>query len=350
MTAPPEVSSTAFVDAASDSRWAALTEAVPSDVFHSPAWARVLRDTYEFDVQAALALDDRGEVIAGVPFVRVDDVFGERVVALPFSDYCDPIGDDRAWPVLADALLGFGAPVRIRPLHREAPLQDARFEQVRRACWHGIDLAADEDAAWAVLEGSARRAVRKARSRGVEVRAAAGKDELRAFFELHLDVRRQKYRLLAQPYRFFETIWDEFVERDRGTLLLAYADERLLAGTLYLGWRDGLYYKFNASAPDSLNERPNDLLSWEGIRLAIERGLRRFDFGLSDEEQDGLRRFKRKFGAEERTIAFLGAQLDGDVRAPAGELLGQLTELLTGDEVPAAVSEAAGDLLYRNFA
>src|SRR5690606_30698311 len=115
---------------------------------------------------------------------------------------------------------------------------------------------------------------------------AESEDDLRAFFEMHLRVRKHKYGLLAQPYRFFRSIWDNFLVPGRGRLLLARVDGRVVGGVLYLDWGDTVYYKFNASDPGDLGVRPNDLLVWEGLRRAHESGMRWFDFGVSDWDQE----------------------------------------------------------------
>ena len=51
----------------------------------------MLADTYEMDIQALVPVNDKGKPRGGVPYVRVSDFLGERVVVLPFSDYCDPL-------------------------------------------------------------------------------------------------------------------------------------------------------------------------------------------------------------------------------------------------------------------
>ena len=145
--------------------------------------------------------------------------------------------------------------------------------------------AGDGEPVPGIASGSARRALRKARTGGVTVQPAADQDDLRAFFDLHLHVRKHKYRLLAQPYRFMEHIWKAFVAQDRGTLLLARLDGRVIAGVMFLEWQGVLYYKFNASHAAHLESRPNDLVLWEGIRHARRRGLGSIDFGLTDAEQ-----------------------------------------------------------------
>src|SRR5204862_531939 len=108
-----------------------------------------------------------------------------------------------------------------------------------------------------------------------------------------------------QPYRFFEAIWQAFVEAERGALLLAEHDDQPIGGILLLEWKSTLYYKFNASAHANLTHRPNDLLMWQAIQHGKARGLTRMDFGLSDWDQEGLIRYKRKFASEEKSISFL---------------------------------------------
>src|SRR2546430_8724635 len=34
--------------------------------------------------------------ISGIPFFRISDMLGKRIVTLPFSDYCDPLVSDRS--------------------------------------------------------------------------------------------------------------------------------------------------------------------------------------------------------------------------------------------------------------
>jgi len=127
----------------------------------------------------------------------------------------------------------------------------------------------------------------------------------------------------------------------------------VVAGIVFLQWRDTLFYKFNASTMTNLSYRPNDLLVWIGIQQAKTQGLQRFDFGLSDWDQAGLLQYKRKFASEERTIHFLEYAPNGGA-APhvqqARALLPQLTDLFTDKTVPDHITEKAGDALYRFFA
>jgi CelD/BcsL family acetyltransferase involved in cellulose biosynthesis len=278
---------------------------------------------------------------------------GERTVVLPFSDYCDPlVADAASWNLLIEHLLALRNPVAVRCLHNTVPLADKRFLVVKQAKWHGLDLRPELDAIWSGMQDSVHRAIRKSERDAITVRMAESEEDLRAFFEMHLKIRKYKYALLAQPYSFFQNIWRHFMETQRGFLLLAIFDGKIIAGDLFLDWKDTLYYKFNASHPDELSHRPNDLLIWKGIQLGKEKGLKYLDFGLSDIDQEGLVRYKRKFGTEEKEISFLRNDCGSRTSAAVKEmqiLLGKLTEKFTNHQVPDLVTEQAGEDLYRLF-
>jgi CelD/BcsL family acetyltransferase involved in cellulose biosynthesis len=341
------------VDPRTDPLWLQLVEQLPSRVFHSPGWIQVLSDTYEFEPRAYVLLDDRGWPQAGIPFCRVSDLFGDRIVSLPFSDYCDPlVSDAHEWRILIDQLLQERCPVVLRCLHNDVPLTDERFTLNKQAKWHGLDLRPELDSLWSAMHDSTHRAIKKSQRAGIVIRAAQSEEELRTFFDMHLRVRKHKYNLLAQPFRFFENIWRRFVDQQHGFILLALYGDKIVAGDFFLEWKDTLYYKFNASLPGDLSHRPNDLLIWEAIRYGKSRGFACLDLGLSDWDQDGLIRYKRKFGTNEKTISFLRHMGDASPSEAEKELrgmLGLLTNRFTGQQVPDLLTERAGDCLYRLF-
>jgi CelD/BcsL family acetyltransferase involved in cellulose biosynthesis len=314
---------------------------------------QVLTDTYGWAISAYVLLDDRGEPKAGIPYCRITDMLGDRIVALPFSDYCDPlVNDAECWRSLIDRLVPEQRPINVRCLHNDVPLGDERFALVKQAKWHRLDLRPELDALWGAMHDSTHRAIRKSQRESLEVRVAKSEQELRTFFEMHLKVRKYKYGLLAQPYSFFQNIWRHFVDRQQGFLLLAISEDKIVAGDFFIEWKDTLYYKFNASLPGDLSHRPNDLLIWEGIQHGKNRGRAYLDFGLSDIDQEGLVRYKRKFGTEEKTISFLRHEPNGGPTPAEKEmraLLGKLTNRFTNQLVPDSVTEQAGEDLYRLF-
>ena len=109
------VTTVVTVDPRTDSLWCQFVQQAPSSVFHSPDWMKVLSETYEWEPSANIVLDEHGQPQAGIPFFRISDILGERIVALPFSDYCDPLVNDAAsWRILIDQLIAERHPVTVR--------------------------------------------------------------------------------------------------------------------------------------------------------------------------------------------------------------------------------------------
>jgi CelD/BcsL family acetyltransferase involved in cellulose biosynthesis len=339
------------IDPTSDPRWQAAVD-IRGGLFQSPAWLAALADGYRVRPQALALLAPDGRVEAGLPYCRVDDFVGERIVSLPFSDYGDPlVQTDAQWRALFDHLCEPGLPVTLGGvLAGTIPGRDERLRCVGRACRQTASLERGVDDLWRALPPSRRRAIRKAERSGVTVETLDDDALLGAFVDQHVALRKRKYRLLAQPRAFFEALCRHFRAAGGWRPLAAVHGGRVIAVTVYLRHGSTLYYKFNTSSPAALELRPNDALAWAGVRMAVELGCRALDFGRTDLDQPGLLRFKQSYGATGREIQVLrsaGREGGGD---SARALLRGLTELLTRPEVPDAVTRRAGELLYRFFA
>jgi CelD/BcsL family acetyltransferase involved in cellulose biosynthesis len=329
--------------------WRAIADHPLKSLFSSPCWTEAVARTYGFKVSMSTRND--GGADGAILYSRLSDLKGERIVCGPFSDYCDPlISEFDAWCELVAPLISMGVPITLRCLRNQLPAKDARFVKVSEAAWHGVDIAPPESEVWGGFWGAARQNIRKAQRSGVKVRASRQLHDLHVFYEMHCHVRKSKYRLLPQPFAFFEQLHASFAENDGLTVLLAEVDGSPVAATVFLECGDTLYYKFNASVERGVC--PNDLLVWEGIRMGQRRGLKLLDFGASDLDQPGLLRFKRKFAATERRIVRLQFEPEGylDRRASAAnETLRSLTHWLTDPSVPDRITQAAGGDFYALF-
>jgi len=342
------------VDPLRDVRWAALQGLPEAGLFHSPPWIAALRDAYGFAPRAYVAMDATGAARGGIAFCEIDDPLGHRLVSLPFSDACDPLlTDPGTWVPLSARLATHRLPVTFRCLDDRFAAGEGGFQVTKRARWHTLSVTDPAETIRHRFDDATRRAIAKAERAGVVARPLEGDAGLSEFVRLHARLRKCKYRLLAQPPAFFAAIAEHFRPLDGWHPLGAYHGDRLLGATIYLRWRDTLYLKFNASDQEALELRPNNLLVWAGVLLAKALGCSALDLGPSDDNQPGLIRFKRQFGAAERELHFLRWTPPGSALQPAAELrgvLGELTQLLTAPAVPDEVTAAAGGLLYRFFA
>jgi CelD/BcsL family acetyltransferase involved in cellulose biosynthesis len=322
-------------------------------LFGAPPWIASIADTYGFAVSADVLVAEDGAPTAGFVHAELQDLRGARIVSLPFCDRLDPAVDtDDQWRQLIEPTLALALPVELRVLEADPPRHDPRFERVAELAWHATLLDRSEADILATLHSMARRNIRAARRNGVEVRFGTAIEDVRTFHELHRLTRKHKYGLLAQPLAFFERIWERFAPLGRLVVGLASHEGDVIAGNLCLLWNDVIYYKFGASVPEDLALKPNDLLAWESLRLGRERGCKRFDWGVSDLDQPGLVFYKQKYATEERRVLVLRhtpADFDDPVGSEVGRVLGELTQLLTRDDVPDEVTQRAGEILYQYF-
>jgi hypothetical protein len=79
------------VDPRTDPRWLSLACRDAASLFTSPPWLSAVCATYDFVPQARIELSPDGTAAAGAAWVEVNDLRGERRLALPFSDRADPI-------------------------------------------------------------------------------------------------------------------------------------------------------------------------------------------------------------------------------------------------------------------
>ena len=342
------------LDPTSDPRWLALGRAPHAGLFHSTLWMRAVADAYGFTPHAYVALDRDDHPVGGVAFCDIDDAAGRRIVSFPFADTCDALLiDPRAWAPLREALTAHRMPITLRSVNPTFLESDEEFTVIKRARWHTLPLAGSVADIRARFDPAARRGITRAERLGLIVRPIETAAELADFISLHIRLRKKKYRLLAQPARFFASLATCFGEDRRWVPLGAFLGDRLVAATIYLHWGDTLYYKFNTSDPEALGVRPNNLLVLSGVEAALSRGCRALDLGPSDDDQPGLIRFKESFGGISTELRFLrwtppNAALDRG-RAFRG-VLGEMTRLLTEPDFPDLVAGEAGAVLYRYFA
>ncbi|SFN86890.1 Acetyltransferase involved in cellulose biosynthesis, CelD/BcsL family [Pseudonocardia ammonioxydans] len=340
------------VDPRTDPAWREL--AAHGDLFTAPPWLSAVCDHYGFVPEARLVRAPDGTPAAGLAWVDVADVRGQRRLGLPFSDRGDPVvrpgvDTDDAWAaVAADICDDSGPTLTLRCLDTSVAATDERFAVVGEAAWHVTPLAPAEDL-HRRLRPHVRRNLAAAQRNGLRVVLRDDLSAVAEYHRLHLRLRKEKYRLLAQPLEFFEQVWKAFAPHGGIRVGLVDVGGPPIAGAIYLVWQDTVYYKFGASAGEHLHLRPNEALHWACLRWAADQGLSAMDWGLSDLDQPGLVRFKRGWATREQRIRTLRPHGSLPTHTPVDELLGDLTRLLTGPEVPDRVTDQAGALLYRYF-
>lgn len=230
---------------------------------------------------------------------------GNRGVALPFTDYCEPImSEDAQLQDIFLQLVNYGKKANWRFIE----LRDgANFFQdatpYATYFGHSLVLSLDEEYCFFHFKGSTRRNIRKALAEGVEIKILNSMESIREFYKLNC-LTRKRHGLPSQPYHLFKSIYDNIISEDRGLVVMAYYKNIAIAGAVYFHLGDKAIYKYGASDRRYQHLRANNLVMWEAIKWYCRNGYQSFYFGRTEMEHVGLRQFKIGWGAEEYPILY----------------------------------------------
>jgi Acetyltransferase (GNAT) domain len=314
-------------------------------LFHTPAWAQVLRRAYGFRVLAA-TVENRGKFLAGCLLARSKNPLQRRVLALPFSDSCAPLGiDDEAIAGLLQGLVAdprVGGELEIRGIEAPAPWQTVDFFQL----W-SLDLARPFANVERGADRNFRRQVRRAASTALKIETGDSAAMLRRFYAIQLETRR-RLGVPPQPLRFFSRVHEGFAQDHGLEVWLATCEGRDQAAVVLL--RDGpkLYAKWSArtaeSAPGASHLLFFNILEHHAGNAAS------LDLGRTDSRNTGLVRFKAEIGAVPEPLPY--SYYPRAPRHTSAEVLDGSTRLLAQvwRRLPLPVTRAVGAVAYRYFA
>ncbi len=336
------------IDPLSDPAWDRLAGSHPEfTFFHSSAWAKVLSATYGHTPQY-YSFSKGTKLTALLPMMEVrSSITGRRGVCLPFTDSCGPLyfGDAPPTHLVLDHLRETSRQRNWR--YFEMRQNEGCLPNARPAVTfhnHLLNLESAEDSQLHQFASPVRRAIRKAVRNGLEARTSIDRAGILEFYGLHLQTRK-RHGLPGQPVSFFLNIQKHVLSAGLGFVVMVHLKERPVAGAVFFHANNKGIYKFGASDA-SLNElRGNNLAMWKGIETLSELGVTTLDFGRTSLANDGLRRFKSSWAAEERTIEYIKFDTKMNTWAEAQDnSTGIHTRLFR--HLPIRLNRVAGALLY----
>ena len=293
------------IDPANDPSWETFIQETPEATpFHTGAWAKVLRDTYDFRPRYMVARKENGKLAAGIPLFEVN---GSRLVGVPFSDYCPPLlpdsEDSRTLVEELKRTTNNGTSSLELRGSAGLDLESQGFSKADAFLQHVIELDGDIEELEARCRKTVLRSIRKARRNGLKVRIGEKLSDMERFYELNMLTRR-KHGLIPQPWRFFENIHRHMISGGNGILLLCEYDDRVIAADMMLAHGKKLVGKFNASDKRYQALGPNHLLQMRTIELGVADGYSEINLGRTELEHEGLRRFKLSWGSREEPLPY----------------------------------------------
>jgi CelD/BcsL family acetyltransferase involved in cellulose biosynthesis len=331
----------AYLDLA---EWQEFVESHPeSTAFHHRNWIETIAQQYGLGIHIP-CLKSGGEIEAAIPFLSSRKLFGAtRLISLPFTDCLRVLSrGPSAAEALTSALTANHPPCDSMSLRTDTALRNVVSHSF--AVRHEVVLPPSVSELSKKFKPSTNRNLHKARRLGLEFVKRTDEKAMEEFFRLHVLTRR-KLGVPVQPKRFFGLLWKHVLAEGRGYIGLVFKGQEPVAGGVFLTFNRTVTYKYAASQPAALADRPNDWLVFNALQVAVEEGYEIFDFGISDRHHEGLRRFKRNWGAEEIDVHTV--QIVGQARRPVAD--SRLLKLTAWGirNSPVVVCRCLGEVFYR---
>jgi lipid II:glycine glycyltransferase (peptidoglycan interpeptide bridge formation enzyme) len=291
-----------------DIRWLKFISAHPkSNIFHHPKWHSVLKNQYNFSTFIVACVSANDEIIAGIPFCEIKSLSGKtNWISLPFSDHCQPLfmSSDSITEIEEYLVKNYNeGRINSIEIRGEIPTSNS-FLKSEDYFIHSTPLKNNaEDLFFTFKKTQIQQPIKKAERDGVNYLISTDFKQLEEFYSLHLKTRK-KLGVPIQPKNFFKEIYNCLIQPGFGFTVITYMDSKPIGAGLFLGFKDILTYKFSASDPLKLNLRPNHLMLWAAFQEGIKRGFKYFDFGRTEIENEGLRKYKAGWGSIENPLIY----------------------------------------------
>lgn len=316
--------------------------------FHSSAWARVLHETYGFKPIYYIIKNQDGLDFL-LPVMETSGLAAKkRGVSLPFSDYCRPIIDDNI-DINSVMRLVYHNMKENRWVYLETRDAEAIYRDNHYSCYytHTLDLFRDQSEIKKNISTSVKRNIKKAISSGITAESYTDYKALEAFFKLHC-LTRKRLGVPIQPFRFFNNIYKYIIQQNLGLIILARWEDKFISGAVYFHYGKQALYKFGASNMKYQHLRGNDLVMMNAIEHYMNNDYHTFSFGRTAVGNEGLRRFKNKWGVQENIIRYYRYNLiKNNYKKHSGhnEMIFRFTKYL-----PVPVLRLIGNGLYKYMA
>ncbi|HVP56507.1 MAG TPA: GNAT family N-acetyltransferase [bacterium] len=278
-------------------------------IYHTPEWRDALISTYGY-TPMYLGLFAAEKLTALLPLMFVRSwLTGNRLVSLPFSNTCGPIGPSEYTRPLLDEALSLRARLKAKAVELRTqanlnPVTDARFSSVTYFITSLVKLASDPQDVWENFKDrNVRTEVRQAAKKGIEVRDGADLRDLEDFYRLFAGLRL-KHGVPPQPYKFFENLWKHLWPEYLHLHVATYQGEHV-ASLVTLGFGKTLAAAYIGSNPAYRSYRVHQILFWKAMERGCLKGHEVFDFLRTPKASQELRYFKDRWNALEIDLAYL---------------------------------------------
>ncbi|WP_447968607.1 GNAT family N-acetyltransferase [Nitrospira sp. M1] len=313
-----------------ESKWNKFVETHPDALlYYGLGYRDFLADIIGGKARYRLALE-KGVAVGVLPIIERDGPYGRVLNSLPFfGSYGSPLARDPDvfrvlmldWGDITDGRDIAAATMIMNPLAGSI-LSSIPFDVDDHRTGQFTTLPSRVNAEAAILDGidgTAQRNVRRARQAGVIVEEDAG---ALPFLETIHRTNMAEIKGLAKPPSYFSTIPACFRYGRDWRLYVASKDGVPVAAVLLFYFQGVVEYFTPAITSEGRKCQATALILLVAMVAASERGYRMWNWGGTWPDQDGVFRFKRKWGANSRPYRYFVRIRNKDLlKATRAELL-----------------------------
>jgi CelD/BcsL family acetyltransferase involved in cellulose biosynthesis len=325
-------------------------------IYHTSAWRHVIEAAYGHQPLYLSMDDSHGQIRAGMPFFIVKSrLTGNRLVSLPAAQVCNPlVSNQEEYDQLIHFVMEFAKRRNIKSIEIKTS-EPFRWNtgEFGRAQEGFSTYLLDIDKDLETLEHSFHRScirqkIKNASKNGLQLVVGNSPNEVKRFYELYLQLRKN-YGLLPQPYAFFFNKWKTLSAQNGIEILRALYQGRTISSILLLKYKDTVTYEYGASEFDMMHLGPSPFLIWESIKRAKSQGYTRFDFGRTANDNEGLTQFKLHWATRREALRYYYIPDLGNTAQIRRQGFSKKLMYHTMHYSPAVLCQLMGRMLYKYF-
>ena len=293
-----------YTENVSEQKWNKIVRnSENSYFFHTPAWAKILEETYGYRIATRLYEIEGDEIL--IPMMEGKKYGFSYYHSMPLgyggifsaSDLSSEILKKILKDIVGGRHLFFY--LSLPPFFSFSIQEDSTIRQVNSE-WnytHMISLEKGFEYLWKnKFKRDLKRGIKKAEQNNVEIINTNKLESFELFYSLYKNRSEiWGYEVPPHPWKLYENLHK--FGSSHVQLRLAVKDCKTIAGLITFEYGDSIFRWMNASLKKYLKYYPNNLLDKEVIEYACKMGFKYYNFGASG-NLEGVRKYKERFGAE----------------------------------------------------
>lgn len=269
-----------------------------STIYHTPEWKEFLEKTFDYEPRYFFAKNENDELIGIAPFFHVNSrITGNRLVSLPFSHICSPLGSLDVNNELLKCALSANEKLKSSTIEVRSLERFPGFSVNDNYSTFILKMTPRVDEVWNSLDrGSVRWAVKKSKNYGVTVEITNDIESIKDFFELNCITKRD-IGVPGHPWKFVKNLFS--CVKPYVSLYSAKLQGEIIAGGIMERFNGKVIYGYGAANPDHLKLYPYNAFIWKSIEDSCVNGYSTYDFGRTSLDNVGLIQFKKRWNTDE---------------------------------------------------